>query len=245
MMHLIEILEKSGIKNAEQEFKWLKQYARSSNELNMWVNDRINGKPMAYIIGHVDFYGLELIVNESVLIPRAETEEFVELIIKNTTSKRLNIIDLGCGSGAIALALKTHLPDCQVFGVDLSASALAVAKKNQKKHPQAHIEWIQSNWLNAIDLKNIDMVVSNPPYVESSWIDSSIQHEPKEALYSGPDGLDDIRSIFNQCEAHKHLQIWFEHGHNHDLSQLICSPWNIEKYFDHSGTQRFSYLSCR
>lgn len=241
----IEKLLSAGIPNAQQEYSWLKDYAANTTQLSEWVKERANGKPLAYILGHTDFFGLNLIVSKNVLIPRHETEELIELVIDNTPkNKCLNLLDLGCGSGAIALTLKKHLPLCNVFALDLSMKALSIALKNQAQYPEISVQWIQGSWLKAINLNNIDIIVSNPPYVECNWQDNSITHEPNIALYSGDDGLDDIKIIMQQSCQHKHLDIWFEHGHQHDLSKFSCSSWNIKKFYDHSGSQRFTHLSC-
>lgn len=244
MNALINKLKQSGISNAEQEYVWLQQNASSEDQLAQWIDDRVRGKPIAYIIGHVDFYGLNLIVNEHVLIPRFETEQLIELVLNDLSHRRTyNILDLGCGSGAIALAIKKQLPKCNVFGIDYSKKALGVALKNQAKYPNNNVYWIQSNWLGAINLDNIDVIITNPPYVETNWNDPSIAFEPPEALFSGKDGLNDIKKIINACKDYPHLNIWFEHGHQHDLAKLVGSPWNITQHFDHSGTQRFSQIN--
>ena len=240
----IQKLISAGIKNAQQEYSWLKDFASSQTQLSEWIDERIRGKPLAYIIGHVDFYGLNLIVNQNVLIPRFETESLIELILHNTPhDRKLNILDLGCGSGAIALALKKHLPLCNIYAIDISMPALSVALQNQAKYPKHPVYWIQTHWLQSINLNHIDIIVSNPPYVENNWQDDSIIYEPKTALYSGEDGLDDIKKIIQQTKGHNHLEIWFEHGHNHDLSKLIGSSWNIKQYNDLSGSQRFTHLT--
>lgn len=240
----IQKLISAGIANAEQELYWLEDYAASQEQLAVWIEERIQGKPLAYIIGHADFYGLNLIVNQNVLIPRFETESLIDLILNHIPNdKTLNILDLGCGSGAIALALKKHRPKCNVYAIDFSMPALSVAIQNQTKYPEHTVRWIQSNWLHGIDLNHIDLIVSNPPYVESNWQHNSISHEPNTALYSGKDGLDDIKKIIQQTKDYKHLDIWFEHGHRHDLTKLIGSSWNIEKFNDLSGSPRFTHLS--
>ncbi|MEE2770453.1 MAG: peptide chain release factor N(5)-glutamine methyltransferase [Pseudomonadota bacterium] len=235
----------AGIENAVKEYQWLKDYANSDKQLSQWVEARAMGKPLAYILGHVDFYGLNLIVNEHVLIPRFETEELVDIIVQRTSKDDIfNILDLGCGSGAIALALKKNLPKSNLFAIDFSMNALTVALANQAKYPELKIHWIHSHWLDAINLNNIDIIVSNPPYIEQNWHDPSINYEPKIALYSGMDGLEDIKAIIKQSCCFKHLHIWFEHGHKHDLAKIVGSSWNIEKLYDHSGSQRFTHLSC-
>jgi release factor glutamine methyltransferase len=131
-----------------------------------------------------------------------------------------------------------------VIAVDASMASLEVAKINQEKYASLPVMWAQSDWLGGIDLKQIDIIVSNPPYVESDWQHPSITHEPSKALFSGPDGLDDIRAIIKQTQAHHHLDIWFEHGHCQDLMPLLAKPWDIHKHKDLANQTRFSHIHC-
>jgi len=158
------------------------------------VNQYKHGKPLQYIIGNVDFYGINLKVNENVLIPRFETEELVFNtinFIKNTfKTKTLKVLDIGTGSGAIAIALKKELLDLEVIATDISKEALKVAKENIK---DLDIKLIHGNMLDPIiDKKEkVDIIISNPPYImENEEIEDIVKNnEPHQALYGGKDGL--------------------------------------------------------
>lgn len=164
---------------------------------------RLSGEPVAYITGRKDFFGLNLAVDARVLDPRPETETLVEWALDylpETGSPR--ILDLGTGSGAVALALQHTRPDATVWAVDASEDALAVARANATRL-HLGVQFIASNWLKAVDVQRtgrFDLIVSNPPYVaEGDPHLAALRHEPLQALTSGPDGLDDIRQIITQA----------------------------------------------
>lgn len=156
-------------------------------------------RPIQYVIGHVNFYGLKFKVNENVLIPRFETEELVENIKdylekKNITNPK--ILDLGCGSGVIGLTLKYFFKDADVTLVDISEEALEVARDNAKSLA-LDVNFIKSDWFENIPLDKYDVIVSNPPYIKNDEEIEEIvkNNEPHLALYGGLDGLDCYRSI--------------------------------------------------
>ena len=160
---------------------------------------RIAGEPLAYIVGSREFFGLELQVDGRVLVPRPDTETLVEWsleVLAGRTAPR--VIDLGTGSGAIALAIAHRRGDAQVEAVDASADALAVASGNARRL-SLPVRFTQGHWL-AGRSGPYDLVVSNPPYVaEGDEHLPALRHEPLQALESGPDGLDDIRAIVEQA----------------------------------------------
>jgi len=151
-------------------------------KFNQFIQERISGKPVQYTIGSTEFFGLEFEVNESVLIPRPETETLVEMVMENLkNSSKCKIIDLGTGSGAIAISLVKNLRDSFVFAVDISRDALKVAKQNVKRHKvESQIEFVWGDLLKPLRNKNlegkIDCVVSNPPYVTQE----EFEHLPTE-----------------------------------------------------------------
>lgn len=231
-------LKSAGIINYHQEYRWLKKEAQNPVELEKWVQQRVAGTPLAYILKSMDFLSLALYVDPNVLIPRPETEEMVEHAIAHIRKEDQIIVDLGTGSGCIALSLKKAFPDKKIIGIDKDECALKVARINQKRYPEYPVHWIQGDWLDSISISNIDVVISNPPYVESSWHHQSIQHEPKTAIFSKEDGLHDIRKIIKACQTHQ-LSIWMEHGYQQDLNTLFNNDWHIEQVFDDQQHPRF------
>lgn len=208
----------------EKNFTWLKTWPEKQLEENqqakfkLLVSRRAKGEPVAYITGSKAFWTLELETNESTLIPRAETEALVELAlesIKNITSA--NVLDLGTGTGAIALSIASERPKDNVVGCDFNAEAVALAKRNAVKNQINNASFIQSDWFKNVPLQEFQLIVSNPPYVAEG--DPHLQKgdlvfEPDSALISSGDGLDDIRIIAK--ESHSYLVdngiLMIEHG---------------------------------
>lgn len=154
------------------------------------IEQMINGMPVQYVVGEVEFYHLKLLVSKAVLIPRPETEELVDIVIKENKDKNeLKILDIGTGSGCIALALAKHLPGCQVTAIDISKQALEIANKNAIKNQITNIEFLEMNVLSNeffMD-KKFDIIVSNPPYIALSESNTMSNHvlnyEPHQALF--------------------------------------------------------------
>lgn len=156
-------------------------------------------KPIQYVIGNVNFYGIKFIVNRNVLIPRFETEELVEQVVeytKDLNKDKIKILDLGCGSGAIGLTLKSILKDSEVTLTDISKEALEVAKLNAN-NLNLDVTFIESDWFSNVKLEQYDIIVSNPPYIRTDEEIEEIvkNNEPSLALYGGVDGLDCYRKI--------------------------------------------------
>ena len=172
---------------------------------------RVLGEPIAYILGSKEFYGLELAVNPAVLIPRPETELLVELALQRDFS---NILDLGTGSGAIALAIKRNRPTARVVAVEASAAALAVAKRNAVKHG-LDVEFRHGRWFEGMGKDRFEVIVANPPYVAAGDPHlAALRFEPDTALVSGIDGLDAIREIVRASPGYLVTGGWIllEHG---------------------------------
>lgn len=185
-LELLTILDKEVDSNIE------KLYKSSLEALK-------ENKPIQYVIGNVNFYGLKFIVNKNVLIPRFETEELVEQVVeytKDLKKDKIKILDLGCGSGAIGLTLKSILKDSEVTLTDISKEALEVAKLNAN-NLNLDVTFIESDWFSNVKLEQYDIIVSNPPYIRTDEEIEEIvkNNEPSLALYGGVDGLDCYRKI--------------------------------------------------
>ena len=174
------------------------------------MKDLKKGRPIQFILGETEFCGLRLKVDENVLIPRQETEELIRLISgENTNRQRLKVIDIGTGSGCIALSLKSHFPDFRIEAVDASAGAINLAVKNAELN-NLNIEFIEDDILDYKNEKygnDYDIIVSNPPYVLESEMDSLhenvIKHEPHEALFvPDSDGLIFYNAIADFARSH-------------------------------------------
>ena len=187
-----------------------------------FIERRANGEPVAYILGHKEFYGLDLSVNPAVLIPRPETELLVELALQRGFS---SVVDLGTGSGAIALALKRNRLKARVVAVDASAAALVVARRNASRLA-LDIEFVHGRWLEQLAHERFDLIVSNPPYVAAGDPHlADLAFEPQSALVSGPEGLRAIREIARSAPSHLNPGGWLllEHGMGQDapVRQLL------------------------
>jgi release factor glutamine methyltransferase len=165
------------------------------------IERRLQGEPVQYITGEAEFYGFTLQVNRSVLIPRPETEHLVERVIQLAAGfARARIVDVGTGSGALAIALAHNLPQAAVTAVDISASALEVARGNAERHGVAgRIRFLEGDLLKPVAGERFDIVVSNPPYVPERDRDSLTvevrDYEPAQALFAGEDGLGAYRRL--------------------------------------------------
>jgi len=167
------------------------------------VERRATGEPIQYITGEAEFYGLPFLVTPDVLITRPETEHLVEKVIALAHQfRKPRIVDIGTGSGAIAIALASHLPHAAITAIDLSTSALAIAQKNAK-HNGVAIRFLQGELLDPVAGEEFEIIVSNPPYVPTTDRDSlSVEvrdHEPALALFAGADGLDIYRRLIPQA----------------------------------------------
>ena len=184
------------------------------------VQRRCSGEPVAYIIGYKEFYGLTLQVDARVLVPRPDTETLVDWALQLLPNTQLNAIDLGTGSGAIALALKKQRPLWHITAVDASPDALKVAQQNGHAL-QLEVDWKIGHWLQNLT-QPFDCVISNPPYIaEQDPHLPALQHEPTLALTSGADGLNDIRTIIQQAPQHLQPGGWLLLEHGYDQAAAV------------------------
>ena len=195
--------------------------AAQQTEFARLCAQRLDGVPVAYLTGCKEFFGLPLQVDARVLDPRPDTETLVEWALE-VAEKMVSpaLIDLGTGSGAIALALQSQRPDATVTAVDFSHDALDVAQANARRL-QLPVRFVQSSWLEQV-LGVFDVIASNPPYIREDDVHmAALRHEPRQALTSGADGLDDIRAIIAQAPAHLTAEGWLLIEHGWDQAQAV------------------------
>jgi release factor glutamine methyltransferase len=209
------------------------------------VARRVQGEPIAYIVGKREFFGLEFAVTDAVLIPRPDTELLVELTIERLPA-RARVLDMGTGSGAIAVAVAHQRPDAAVTALDVSEAALAVARANAAANGVA-VRFLHSDWYGALDGEVFDLIASNPPYIADGDVHLSqgdLRFEPTGALTDHADGLSALRTITVGAPAHLKPQGWLlmEHGYDQAASvrQLLQDQGytEVQSWRDLSGIER-------
>jgi release factor glutamine methyltransferase len=214
--------------------------------LNETVERRLAGEPMAYISGIKEFWSMELSVSPATLVPRPETELLVDLALRDIPRKAdWNILDLGTGSGAIALAIGRERPLCHITATDISGEALAVARENANRNTVGNIEFVEGDWVEPVRKQRFRVIVSNPPYVraDDEALDA-LQAEPVLALAAGERGLDAIEIIARDCceIVERDGVLLLEHGADQQepVDELLTSyGWaGIRCYDDYSGLPR-------
>ncbi|WP_022961235.1 peptide chain release factor N(5)-glutamine methyltransferase [Halopseudomonas pelagia] len=178
---------------------------------------RREGEPVAYLLGQQGFWSLDLHVSPATLIPRADTERLVELALELGPAGHARVLDLGTGTGAIALALASERADWQILGCDSIAQAVELAERNRLAHQLVNARFVQSDWFTALTAEAFDLIVSNPPYIATAdphLQQGDVRFEPASALVSGVDGLDAIRHIVDQAPDYLQRKGWLliEHG---------------------------------
>ena len=233
-----------------KDIDYLKKYYKG--DINNAIERLNNGEPVQYIVGNVDFYNCNLIVNKNVLIPRFETEELVDTTIKKVKEyfkKTVDILDIGTGSGAIAISLKKEL-DSNVYATDISNEAIEVAKENANKNATI-INFINTNIYDGID-KKFDVIISNPPYIRyDENIDEIVKNnEPHLALYADDNGLyfyKEILKNINSILKDKYL-ICFEIGESQfedikKIKEQYLPKARIELKKDLQGRNRMIFIT--
>ncbi|MGK9049756.1 peptide chain release factor N(5)-glutamine methyltransferase [Stutzerimonas chloritidismutans] len=185
---------------------------------------RRQGEPVAYILGRQGFWSLELEVAADTLIPRPDTELLVETALQLLPAAPARVLDLGTGTGAIALALATERPAWQVCGVDRIEAAVRLAERNRLRLGLHNAAFTLSDWFAGLNGERFQMIVSNPPYIPASdphLLQGDVRFEPQSALIAGADGLDDIRTIIAQAAAHLQSGGWLLLEHGYDQAEAV------------------------
>lgn len=212
---------------------------------------RLNGEPIAHILGNREFYGLPLKVTADTLIPRPDTETLVEAaLVKIPPATPINILDLGTGTGAIALAIAKHSPNAHVTALDFSENALNIARENAKNLAIPNVSFLLSHWFSALNQQQFHIIVSNPPYIAENdphLSQGDVRFEPKSALTSGADGLDDVRHIIAHARHHLTPSGWLMLEHGYDQAQAVAELLaqtqfcHIGHRLDLAGIQRVTF----
>ena len=215
------------------------------------IERRLKGEPIAYILGEREFYSLPFKVTPAVLIPRPETELLVELALTYIAQdKPCQVLDLGTGSGAVAITIAKHRPFSSLTAVDHSADALAVARENAAKLGVNAIDFIQSDWYSALSVKKFDIIVANPPYISKNdphLTQGDLRFEPRMALTDGQDGLACIRAIIAGASEHlmSNGMLFFEHGYDQaSACQELLKQHGFEQITSHSDLGGISRITC-
>lgn len=196
--------------------------ATEAKQLHTLFQRRVAGEPMAYLLGEREFFGLTFRVDAAVLIPRPDTELLVELALQHLP-QNARILDMGTGSGAIAIAIAHTRRDAQVTALDVSESALLVAGSNAKNN-QVDVEFLRSDWFAAIADRQFDLIVSNPPYIvagDRHLSEGDLRFEPIDALTDHADGLSALRIISQQATRHLSDDGWLLMEHGYDQAEAV------------------------
>ena len=189
------------------------------------IEKRQAGEPIAYLLGAREFWSLPFFVNKDTLIPRPETELLVEETLTHVgDAPDLCVVDLGTGSGVIALALASERPQWQITATDASMAALRMAQKNARHLNLDNVQFEFGSWFSPLKNKKFHAIVSNPPYIaarDPHLQSGDVRFEPSTALVAGEDGLDDIRIIVQQSPEHLHTKGWLLIEHGYDQAEVV------------------------
>lgn len=223
--------------------------AEQESTLDGLLARRKAGEPVAHLTGEREFWSLPLYVSAATLIPRPDTECLVEQALARLPAEPCAVLDLGTGTGAIALALASERPDCQITAVDLMPDAVKLAQRNVARLGLANVEVRQSSWFSALQSEQFAMIVSNPPYIDAQDPHLSlgdVRFEPLTALVAANEGLADIEQIVAQSRSHLHPGGWLliEHGwtQGEAVRARFCAAGysDVETCRDYGGNERLT-----
>ena len=208
------------------------------------------GEPLAYVTGSQPFWTLDLKVTPDTLVPRPDTEILVETVLKLPLAQVANVVDLGTGTGAIALSLASERPQWQVTATDIYQPTLDVAKENALKHGLSQVKFACGAWFDALEPQKFDLIVSNPPYIDPDDVHmQQLKSEPERALIADHHGLADLETIIIQGKNWLKYQGWMVLEHGYDQGQAVRKIFaqqgftQIQTIQDYGGNDRVS-LAC-
>lgn len=266
-MNIAQALEMNGeIDSYErQEAAWLLEYLLgiSSLELKLRFEQELTelqqqaylaglarisqGEPLAYVIGSQPFWTLDLKVTHDTLVPRPDTEILVETVLNLALAQDINMVDLGTGTGAIALALASERSQWSVTATDIYQPTLDVAKENAVRHGLTQVKFACGAWFDALDAQKFDLIVSNPPYIDPDDVHmQNLKSEPERALVADQHGLADIETIISQGKNWLKAKGWIVLEHGYDQGQAVREIFEqygfseIETIKDYGGNDRVS-----
>ncbi|HSB97045.1 MAG TPA: peptide chain release factor N(5)-glutamine methyltransferase [Spongiibacteraceae bacterium] len=238
-------------KNRTYLYTWPEREIAASDEalFRELMARRLQGEPIAYLTGEREFWSLPLAVNNSTLIPRPDTERLVEVALEVLPQLIASVLDLGTGSGAIALALASQKPAWSLCGVDIDADAVRLANHNARNLSVDNVTFFQSDWFAALSAQKFDAIVSNPPYIDADdphLLCGDVRFEPRRALVAEQNGLADIAAIAAQAPSFLQPGGWllFEHGYEQGPAVRsllsVVGFRNISTWNDWGGRERVS-----
>lgn len=221
----------------------------AASEFLALLERRRQGEPVAYLTGQRDFWSLQLAVDDSTLIPRPDTETLVEWVLELQLSPGAAVLDLGAGTGAIALAIASERPHWQVTGLDANADAVALALRNAASNGLQRVSFLQSDWFTAVAGTRFELLVSNPPYVDE--VDphlacGDVRFEPRSALVAGAGGMADIEHIIARAPEHLHPGGWLLLEHGYEQGSVVRERLRergftaVTTHHDLAGLERIS-----
>lgn len=221
--------------------------AEQAEKLTVLLARRERGEPVAYLVGEREFWSLPLSVSPATLIPRPDTECLVELALERLPATPCAILDLGTGTGAIALALASERPDCQLTGIDLQPEAVALAQHNAQKLAINNARFLQGSWFTPVAGQKFALIASNPPYIDEAdphLAQGDVRFEPGSALVAAEQGLADLAAIVQQAADYLEPQGWLLLEHGWQQGENVRTLLNAEGFIavathrDYGGNDR-------
>ena len=245
LQNVLDVSHAHLIAHAEQELT-----PEQAKIFQLLVARRFHGEPVAYLIGKREFYSLDFMVTPAVLVPRPETELLVDLALERIPAGRpCKVLDLGTGSGVLAITIAKHRPLADIIAVDASANAVAIAKINAAQLNAGNVRVITGHWFDGLAGERFDLIVSNPPYIadgDPHLTRGDLRFEPRTALTAGGDGLECIRFIIASASSHlvEGGGLLLEHGYNQaDVCRQLLDKADFGEVFsrpDLAGIMRVS-----